>query len=107
MKIKDLPKISSVQDVLAQAVYMRDRSREHLMAIYLNARNEMVWKKQSVFIGTLNASLVHPREIFKEALEQNVCSVILAHNHPSGDSEPSEDDITLTRRLIEAGKLMA
>ncbi|MDP2940150.1 MAG: DNA repair protein RadC [Candidatus Omnitrophota bacterium] len=100
-----LPKIESVKDVLAQAVYLRDKSREHFMAIYLNARNEMVFKKP-MFIGTLNASLVHPREIFNEALKQNAASVILVHNHPSGDSEPSEDDLLVTKRIIEAGKVM-
>jgi len=108
MEIKEetLPTIESVKDVVAQAVYLRDKSREHLMAIYLNARNEMVWKKQSVFIGTLNANLVHPREIFQGALEHNAASVILVHNHPSGDAEPSEDDLEITKRIIEAGKVM-
>jgi len=108
LKIQDetLPIIDSVKDVVAQAVYLRDKTREHLMTIYLNARNEMVWKKQSMFIGTLNANLVHPREIFKEALEHNAASVILVHNHPSGDSEPSQDDIDITKRIVEAGKIM-
>ena len=108
LKIHDetLPIINSSKDVIAQAVYLRDRTREHLMTIYLNARNEMVWKKQSTFIGTLNTNLVHPREIFQEALKHNAASVILVHNHPSGDSEPSEDDIEITKRIIEAGKIM-
>ncbi len=101
-----LPLIRSTKDVIAQAVYLRDRTREHLMAIYLNARNEMVWKKQSVFIGTLNANLVHPREIFAEALNKNAASVILVHNHPSGDPEPSQDDLEITKRIKEAGKIM-
>ena len=101
-----LPIIRSTKDVIAQAVYLRDRSREHLMTIYLNARNEMVWKKQSTFIGTLNANLVHPREIFNEALEHNASSIILVHNHPSGDAEPSEDDLAITKRITEAGKIM-
>ena len=100
-----LPKIESTKDVIAQAVYMRDKVREHLMGIYLNARNEMVYKKP-IFIGTLNANLVHPREIFSEALKQNAASVILVHNHPSGDAEPSEDDLEITKRIIEAGKIM-
>jgi len=100
-----LPIIRSTKDVIAQAVYMRDKTREHLMAIYLNARNEMIFKKP-MFIGTLNANLVHPREIFQEALKQNAASVILVHNHPSGDAEPSEDDLTITKRIIEAGKTM-
>ncbi len=107
LKIKEdtLPVIRSAEDVVAQAVYMRDKKREHLMAIYLNARNEMIYKKP-MFIGTLNANLVHPREIFALALEKNAASVILAHNHPSGDSEPSEDDLEITKRLTEAGKIM-
>jgi DNA repair protein RadC len=108
LKIEEttLPIIRSTKDVVAQAVYLRDRTREHLMAIYLNARNEMIWKKQSTFIGTLNANLVHPREIFAEALKQNAASVILVHNHPSGDAEPSQDDLEITKRLTEAGKIM-
>ena len=63
-------------------------------------------EKKSTFIGTLNASIVHPREIFKEALEHNAASVILVHNHPSGDPEPSQDDLEITKRIIEAGKIM-
>ena len=108
LKIQDetLPIIQSTKDVLAQAVYLRDRTREHLMVIYLNARNEMVWKKQSTFIGTLNANIVHPREIFEEALKHNAASVILVHNHPSGDPEPSQDDLEITKRIVEAGKIM-
>lgn len=108
LKVREetLPIIKSVEDVLAQAVYLRSRTREHLMTIYLNARNEMVWKKQSTFIGTLNANLVHPREIFAEALTHNAASVILVHNHPSGDPEPSESDLEITKRIIEAGKIM-
>jgi len=100
-----LPIIRSTKDVIAQAVYMRDKTREHLMTIYLNARNEMIFKKP-MFIGTLNANLVHPREIFQEALKQNAASVILVHNHPSGDAEPSQDDLEITKRIIEAGKIM-
>jgi len=107
LKVRDesLPQINTVQDVLAQAVYMRDKTREHLMVLYLNARNELLYKKP-MFIGTLNANLVHPREIFQEALKQNAGSVILVHNHPSGSSDPSEDDIDITKRIIEAGKVM-
>ena len=97
--------IRTTKDVVAQAIYMRDKTREHLMTIYLNARNEMIFKKP-MFIGTLNANLIHPREIFQEALKQNAASVILVHNHPSGDAEPSEDDLTTTKRLIEVGKIM-
>jgi len=107
LKIQDsgLPIVQSVNDVVLQVGYIRDKSREHFIAIYLNARNELIFRKH-IFIGTLNASLVHPREIFKEALEHNAASIILVHNHPSGDPEPSEDDLEITKRIIEAGKIM-
>jgi len=101
-----LPVIRSTKDAIAQAVYLRDRTREHLMTIYLNARNEMVWKKQSTFIGTLNTNLIHPREIFAEALKHNAASVILVHNHPSGDPELSQVDLEITKRIQESGKIM-
>ncbi len=100
-----LPKIESIKDVVAQCSYLRDKSREHLLGLYLNARNEMIFKKH-LFVGTLNASLVHPREIFQYALSQNAASVILIHNHPSGDTEPSEDDLEINKRILEAGKIM-
>ena len=108
LKFKDdetLPVIKSVNDVVAQSVYMRGKKREHFQVLFLNARNEMVFKRH-MFVGTLNANLVHPREIFEEAVRQNSASLILVHNHPSSDPEPSEDDINVTKRLVEAGKIM-
>lgn len=100
-----LPVIRSTKDVIAQVGYLRNKIREHLIVIFLNARNEMLFRKH-VFIGTLNANLVHPREIFAEALRQNAASIILVHNHPSGDPEPSKADLEITKRLTEAGKIM-
>ena len=107
LKVKDdtVPIINSVKDVIAQFSYLRNKTREHLAALYLNARNEMVHKKH-LFVGTLNANLVHPREIFEQALLSNAASVILVHNHPSGDPEPSQADLEITKRLLEAGKIM-
>lgn len=108
LKFKDddtLPIIKSVDDVVAQSVYMRNKKREHFLVLFLNARNEMVYKRP-MFVGTLNANLVHPREIFEEAVKQQTASLIFVHNHPSSDPEPSEDDITVTKRLVEAGKIM-
>jgi len=108
LKFKDddtLPIIKSVKDVVAQSVYMRTRKREHFMVIYLNARNEMIDKKP-MFVGTLNANLVHPREIFARAGKCNAASIILVHNHLSSDPEPSGDDISVTERIVEAGKIM-
>jgi len=107
LKIQDsgLPIVQSINDVILQVGYIREKTREHFVAIYLNARNELLFRKH-IFIGTLNASLVHPREIFSEALRHNAASVILVHNHPSGDAEPSQDDLEITKRIIEAGKIM-
>jgi len=100
-----LPKIQSIKDVIAQFSYLRDKSREHLAALYLNARNEVIFKKH-LFVGTLDANIAHPREVFKHALEQNAASIILVHNHPSGDPEPSKADLEITKRILEAGKIM-
>ena len=100
-----LPKIESVKDVIAQFSYLREKQREHFAVLYLNARNEVIFKKH-LFVGTLNSSICHPREVFKYALEKNAASVILVHNHPSGDPTPSEDDLKITKRIVEAGKIM-
>ncbi|MFA5776196.1 MAG: DNA repair protein RadC [Patescibacteria group bacterium] len=78
--------------------------KEHFTVICLDTRNNLIVDEVSV--GTLNASLVHPREVFKKAILNNASHVILAHNHPSNDSSPSEDDVATTRRLIEAGKIL-
>jgi len=100
-----LPVIRSTKDVIAQVGYLRNKLREHLVATYLNARNEMLFRKH-IFIGTLDANIAHPREIFSEALRQNAAAIILVHNHPSGDPEPSKADLEITKRILEAGKIM-
>ena len=107
LKVKEetLPVIRSVKDVIAQFSYLRDKAREHLAALYLNARNEVIFKKHP-FVGTLDANIAHPREVFKHALEQNAASVILIHNHPSGDPEPSKADLEITKRIQKAGQIM-
>lgn len=84
---------------------IKDKAKEHFKLILLNTRNKIIGIS-TISIGTLNTSLVHPREVFKEAIIHNAMSVVLAHNHPSGDPEPSEDDLTITRRLVEAGKIL-
>jgi len=100
-----LPKIQSIKDVIAQFSYLREKTREHLAALYLNARNELVFKKH-IFVGTLDANIAHPREIFEQALTNHASAVILVHNHPSGDPEPSKADLEITKRIVEAGKIM-
>ena len=82
-----------------------DKAKEHFKLLLLNTRNKII-RIGTISVGTLNASLVHPREVFKEALIHNAFSVILAHNHPSGDCEPSEEDIRITKRIKDAGDLM-
>ncbi|MCG2698368.1 hypothetical protein L6307_04780, partial [Candidatus Parcubacteria bacterium] len=79
--------------------------KEHFVVLYLNARNQLV-HKETISIGTLNASLVHPREVFKPAIDCLASNIILAHNHPSGDVEASEEDIELTRRIKRAGDII-
>ncbi|GGJ67471.1 DNA repair protein RadC [Anoxybacillus voinovskiensis] len=84
---------------------MRFLSQEHFVAIYLNTKNQVIHRK-TVFIGSLNASIVHPREVFKEAIKRSAASIICAHNHPSGDPTPSREDIEVTRRLAECGRII-
>jgi len=84
---------------------IKDKAKEHFKLILLNPRNKIIGIS-TISIGTLNASLVHPREVFKDAITHSAASVVLAHNHPSGDPEPSEDDLTITKRLIEAGRIL-
>jgi len=84
---------------------MRFLSQEHFVCLYLNTKNQVL-HKQTVFIGSLNASIVHPREVFKEAFKRSAASVICVHNHPSGDPTPSREDIEVTKRLTECGKML-
>jgi DNA repair protein RadC len=83
----------------------RDQKKEHFWAILLDTRNQVI-KTVEISIGSLDTSIVHPRELYKEAIAASASSVIIAHNHPSGNPEASQDDIQLTRRLIEAGTIM-
>lgn len=101
----NLPTINSAKDAVAQLQELRTAKKEHFVVLYLNARNQLI-HKETISIGTLNASLVHPREVFHPAIEHLAASIIVAHNHPSGGTEPSEADIMLTRRLADAGKLL-
>lgn len=84
---------------------MRLLDREHFVILMLNTKHAVVARKV-VSIGHLSASLVHPRELFKDIIKKSSAAVILVHNHPSGDPTPSEDDIRVTKRLCEAGELL-
>jgi len=97
--------IRGPDDVLAQVRDLVRARREHFVVLLLNARHEMQ-ARETVSIGSLNASIVHPREVFLPAIVHSAASVILVHNHPSGDPEPSEEDLNITRRLVEVGDLV-
>lgn len=97
--------IKNSQDVLSITYDLRDKKKEHLVCLYLNARNILL-KKEVVSVGLLDKTLLHPREIFHPATELNAASVILVHNHPSGDATPSEKDIQVVEKIAQAGEIM-
>jgi DNA repair protein RadC len=84
---------------------MRFLTQEHFVCLYLNTKNQVI-HKQTIFIGSLNASIVHPREVYREALKRSAASIIALHNHPSGDPAPSREDVEVTKRLSECGKII-
>lgn len=84
---------------------LKDKKQEHFYAIYLDIKNKII-KDKLLFIGTINYSMVHPREIFKEAYLIGAISIIIVHNHPSGEVLPSKNDIETTKQLDAVGKLM-
>ena len=84
---------------------LKGRKKEHFLALLLDTRNQLI-KVAEISVGSLDASIVHPREVFKEAISASAASVIFAHNHPSGDPEASDDDIRLTKRLAESGEIV-
>ncbi len=84
---------------------MREQKKERLVALLLDTKNQVL-REELISIGSLNANIVHPREVFKAALMESCASVILSHNHPSGDPSPSAEDISVTRKLVEGGKLL-
>ncbi len=84
---------------------LKGKKKEHFLALLLDTRNQLI-KVSEISVGSLDTSIVHPREVFKEAISASAAAVIFAHNHPSGDPEASEDDIRLTKRLAEAGEIV-
>ena len=80
---------------------LRDKNREVFLVIYLNGRNQIL-KLEELFKGTLSTSAVYPREVVKRALDNNAAAIVLVHNHPSGNSTPSQDDLAITKKLKEA-----
>jgi len=100
------PTISTPEDVVALCgAQLRGLDREHFWALALNTRNQLL-RMVEVSVGSLNASIVHPRELYKDAVRASAASLVVVHNHPSGDPTPSGADIQLTRRLVKAGDVL-
>jgi len=102
--IKDGIKVKNAEDVVRLTEELKDKKQEYFLTLTLDGASNLI-QKRTVFIGTLNQSLVHPREVFADAISDRAAGIIFVHNHPSGDVEPSKEDIILTTRLIEAGKI--
>lgn len=99
-------RITSPQDVADIFIPMlRDEIKENFIVVCLNSANKII-RYVTVSVGNLNSSVVHPREIFKAAIENDSASIILIHNHPSGNPEPSNEDISITKKVVESGKIM-
>lgn len=103
------PKYGKVQSSYGLAQQLieeyKDYHQEHLVCLYLNTKNEITYRK-TLFIGSLNQSIAHPREIYREAVRCSAARIICAHNHPSGAPQPSENDRLFTQRLKQCGELM-
>jgi len=98
--------ISNPSDIASHYIFkLKDLKKEHFIAVFLDSKNKII-KDEIISIGTLNSSLVHPREVFKEAIKCSANSIILVHNHPSGNVEASDEDYRVNKVLIETGKLV-
>lgn len=95
----------SAKYALPYLTYIRGRTQEHIVCLALNSRMCLIAKK-TIFIGSLNSSIIHPREIFKYAMNKSAASIIIAHNHPTGNSVPSNADIEVTHQIVAAGEIM-
>ncbi|WP_143541857.1 RadC family protein [Salimicrobium salexigens] len=84
---------------------MKHLKQEHFVALFLDVKNRVL-ARRTVFVGSLNSSIVHPREVFKEAVKRSAASIVCVHNHPSGDPAPSREDIQVTKRIAECGKII-
>ncbi len=105
--LTDVPPILDAPTRVAEQIpfSIKSAKKENFLAFYLNSRNQLIFS-ETVSIGTLSASLVHPREVFAPAIEHSSAALIVAHNHPSGDCSPSPEDKAATKRLKESGELL-
>jgi len=100
------PVVKTPEDVVSLiGGKLKEKKKEHFLVVLLDTRGKLI-KLSEISVGSLDSSIVHPREVFKEALSASAASVVFVHNHPSGDPEPSEEDVKLTERLAQAGEVM-
>lgn len=103
---RKVPSLDGPEDAVSVLQsFLEDEDREHFVSLMLDAKNRIIGV-HTVSIGTLTCALVSPREVFKAAILANACSIIVAHNHPSGDPDPSPEDLHITEQLAKAGKLL-
>ena len=99
-------KINSPEDVYRRLYpTMRESKKEHFVELCLDTKNQII-REDTISIGSLNANVVHPREVFRTALIESAAHITVAHNHPSGDPTPSREDLEITKKLLETGKIM-
>lgn len=104
-QVSERPIIDSPEAAIAQLADIRDKKQEHFVCLTLDGANRLI-AKRIITIGTLTASLVHPREVFADAITDRAASIIVAHNHPSGSLDPSKADREVTKRLQESAQLL-
>ena len=104
-EVSERPIIDSPEKAADQLIDIRDKKQEYFVCLTLDGANRLITKR-IITIGTLTSSLVHPREVFAEAITDRAASIIIAHNHPSGNLQPSDADRAVTERLREAGELL-
>jgi len=103
---KPIKKISSAKDVFNYFhEKLKNEKQEHFYVLILNSQNHII-KEELISKGVLDSAIIHPREVFKPAIKHSASKIILAHNHPSGNPKPSKEDLEITKKLIEAGKLI-
>ncbi|MDF1531508.1 MAG: DNA repair protein RadC, partial [ANME-2 cluster archaeon] len=103
---EERPRISS-PEAAYRFLYpkLREQKKESFIALHLDTKNKLL-REETVSVGSLNANIVHPREVFKTAIQESAAAIIVAHNHPSGDPSPSQNDIDITRKLVETGRVI-
>jgi DNA repair protein RadC len=108
-RVKDRKKIFTITGAKDVYTYLKyktsDMDKEHFIVILLDTRNKII-RDEIISIGTINSAIIHPREVFRNAIRENSNAIILVHNHPSGSPTPSENDIQITNQIIEAGKIL-